>query len=361
MGVFFMITYDYIIVGGGLAGLAFAQYCRKNNRTFLLFEDGSQKASLIAGGLYNPVVLKRFTSIWNAQAQLQCADEFYRELATDLKCKLDYPLSLYRVLHSVEEQNNWFTAADKPTLSSFLATPLVHNAHPSIEAPFHLGSVTNCGYVDTKMLLQQFHHRLETEEVLIRESFNYGDIAIDEAGITYHEIRANHIVFAEGFGLSQNPFFHTLPLDGTKGELLVIRAPELKLDAIYKSGVFIFPLGNDHYKVGATYDWQDKTDVPTPAAREELVQGLKAFIKVDFEVVAHFAGVRPTVKDRRPLVGTHPLHTNVHILNGMGTRGVLLAPAMAKALFESIVLGIPLDPHVDIQRFKHFYAKPYRN
>lgn len=356
-----MITHDYIIVGGGLAGLAFAQYCRKNNRTFLLFEDGSQKASLIAGGLYNPVVLKRFTSIWNAQAQLQCADEFYRELATDLKCKLDYPLSLYRVLHSVEEQNNWFTAADKPTLSSFLATPLVHNAHPSIEAPFHLGSVANCGYVDTKMLLQQFHHRLESEEVLIRESFNYGDIAIDEAGITYHEIRANHIVFAEGFGLSQNPFFHTLPLDGTKGELLVIRAPELKLDAIYKSGVFIFPLGDDLYKVGATYDWQDKTDLPTPGAREELVQGLKSFIKVDFEVVAHYAGVRPTVKDRRPLIGTHPLHSNVHILNGMGTRGVLLAPAMAKALFESLELGIPLDPHVDIQRFKHFYANPYRN
>jgi len=356
-----MITHEYIIVGGGLAGLAFAHYCRKNNRTFLLFEDGSQNASLIAGGLYNPVVLKRFTSIWNAQAQLQCADKFYRELATDLNCKLDYPLPLYRVLHSAEEQNNWFSAADKPSLNSYLATPLVQNTHSAIEAPFQLGSVKNCGYVDTKMLLQQFHDRLETEEVLIRESFNYGDIAFEDESVTYHEIKAKHIVFAEGFGLSQNPFFHTLPLDGTKGELLVIHAPDLKLDAIYKSGVFIFPLGNDHYKVGATYDWHDKTDVPTPAAREELVQGLKSFLHVDFKVVAHYAGVRPTVKDRRPLVGTHPLHSNVHILNGMGTRGVLLAPAMAKALFESIALGIPLDPHVDIKRFKHLYANPYRN
>lgn len=356
-----MITHDYIIVGGGLAGLAFAQYCRKNNRTFLLYEDASQNASLIAGGLYNPVVLKRFTSIWNAQEQLQNAHDFYQELSADLQCTLDYPLPLYRVLHSVEEQNNWFAAADKPALSSFLSTPLVHNAHPFIEAPFHLGSVANCGYVDTKMVLQQLHQRLEKEEVLIRETFNYGDIALEETGVTYHEIRAKHIVFAEGFGLSQNPFFHSLPLDGTKGELLVIRAPELKLDAIYKSGVFIFPLGNDLYKVGATYDWQDKTDQPTPAAREELIQGLKSFIKSDFEVVAHYAGVRPTVKDRRPLVGTHPLHSNVHILNGMGTRGVLLAPAMAKALFESLEWGIPLDPHVDIQRFKHFYANPYRN
>lgn len=356
-----MITHDYIIVGGGLAGLAFAQYCRKNNRTFLLFEDASQKASLIAGGLYNPVVLKRFTSIWDAQNQLQNAHKFYQELSADLQCTLDYPLPLYRVLHSVEEQNNWFTAADKPTLSLYLTTPLVQNTYPSIEAPFQLGSVNNCGYVDTKNLLQQFHHLLEKEEILIRESFNYGDISVKDTIVTYHEIKAKHIVFAEGFGLSQNPFFHTLPLDGTKGELLVIHAPELKLKAIYKSGVFIFPLGNDLYKVGATYDWQDKTDRPTPAAREELVQGLKSFMKSDFEVVAHYAGVRPTVKDRRPLVGTHPLHSNVHILNGMGTRGVLLAPAMAKALFESLEWGIPLDPHVDIQRFKHFYANPYRN
>ncbi len=43
------------------------------------------------------------------------------------------------------------------------------------------------------------------------------------------------------------------------------------------------------------------------------------------------AGVRPTVKDRRPLIGTHPMHSQLHVLNGLGTRGVMLGPAMAKA------------------------------
>ena len=61
--------------------------------------------------------------------------------------------------------------------------------------------------------------------------------------------------------------FNFLPLDGTKGELLLVRIPDLKLNKIIKSNVFIIPLGNDVYKVGATYDWQDKTDQLTVMAK----------------------------------------------------------------------------------------------
>jgi glycine/D-amino acid oxidase-like deaminating enzyme len=67
--------------------------------------------------------------------------------------------------------------------------------------------------------------------------------------------------------------------------------------------------------------------------------------------VEHFAGVRPTVKDRRPLIGTHFNHNSIHILNGLGTRGVMLGPTMAKALFENIEYQKPLDKSIDIRRF----------
>ena len=112
------------------------------------------------------------------------------------------------------------------------------------------------------------------------------------------------------------------------------------------------PIGNDLYKVGATYNWEDKTPTPTVAGRNELLTNLKALVHCDFEVIDHLAGVRPTVKDRRPMVGTHPKHPNLHVLNGLGTRGVMLAPAMAKALFENIENQIPLEKEIDIKRFK---------
>lgn len=57
-----------------------------------------------------------------------------------------------------------------------------------------------------------------------------------------------------------NPFFNKLPLDGTKGELLLVKAPNLNLD-VMKIFSFCFIIGNDLYKVGATYNWEDKTNM----------------------------------------------------------------------------------------------------
>ena len=117
--------------------------------------------------------------------------------------------------------------------------------------------------------------------------------------------------------------------------------------------MFLFyRLGNHLFKVGATYNWKDKTDLPTEEGKQELIDRIKEIINCDFEIVEHFAGVRPTVKDRRPLIGTHPEYKSLHILNGLGTRGVMLVPHMAKALFEYIEEGKPLDPVVDIIRCK---------
>ncbi|WP_445724289.1 NAD(P)/FAD-dependent oxidoreductase, partial [Flavobacterium sp.] len=116
------------------------------------------------------------------------------------------------------------------------------------------------------------------------------------------------------------------------------------------SSVFILPIGNDLYKVGATYDWSDKSNTPTEAGKDELISKLKEIISCDFEIVNHFAGVRPTVKDRRPLVGTHPTYKQIHVLNGLGTRGVMLGPYLANQLFQHIENKVPLEKEIDIIR-----------
>lgn len=105
------------------------------------------------------------------------------------------------------------------------------------------------------------------------------------------------------------------------------------------------------YKVGATYNWKDKTDLPTEEGKTELVERIKEIINCEFEIVSHFGGVRPTVRDRRPIIGTHDKQQSLHLLNGLGTRGVMLGPAMAKDLFDFIENKKPLDPTIDIQRF----------
>ena len=148
------------------------------------------------------------------------------------------------------------------------------------------------------------------------------------------------------------PFFCHLPLNGTKGEMLTIKAPDLKMDFILKSSVFIVPLGEDLYWVGSTYEWEDKTHGITESAKTELIEKVKQIITCDFEVVGQVAGIRPTTKDRRPLVGLHPEHGNVCVLNGLGTRGVMMSPFVAQELFNHLENGTELNPEIDIKRFE---------
>jgi hypothetical protein len=341
---------DYIIVGNGLAGISFAEIALQNNKSIFVFDNNSQPSSRVAGGLYNPVVLKRFSEVWKAKEQIDFAFPLYHTIQTKLNVVFDFELPILRKLYSVEEQNNWFQAADKPNLAPFLAPKLVTSSYESIASPFHYGKVNHTGYLNISTLIEAYSNYLKSLKIFSDEGFQYDEIEFSENGIQYKNLKARHIIFAEGFGLHANPYFNDLPLDGTKGELLIIKAPNLNLDVVIKSSVFMLPIGNDLYKVGATYDWSDKTNNPTEAGKQELIEKLTELISCDFEIVQHFAGVRPTVKDRRPLVGTHPNHSQLHVLNGLGTRGVMLGPYLANQLFEHIENQLPLEKEIDIVR-----------
>ncbi len=210
-------------------------------------------------------------------------------------------------------------------------------------------------------MVSDYRDYLENQGRLIRKSFHYEDLELRDVendervseSLIYRKHQAERVVFCEGNGVSENPFFNWLPLEGTKGELITIHAPGLKLNEVIKSAVFVMPLGDDLYKIGATFNWSDKTNLPTEAGREELLEKLKSVISCDFEVTDHEAGVRPTTPDRRPLLGKHPHYPQLAIFNGLGTRGVMSSPLLAEQLVEHLENGVELDQEVDISRFRN--------
>ena len=346
---------DYLVVGCGLAGISFCETLESNGKSFHVVSDNSQQSSLVAGGLYNPVILKRFTMAWNAREQMEIAMPFYQKLEEKLQVKLDYKLKVLRLFASIEEQNGWFEAADKPNLDYFLSTDIQQNENPSLQAPYGFGEVLYTGRIDTHALLKAYSNHLKEKKIFSKESFDFSNLEVETDYVAYKSIKAKRVVFAEGFGLKNNPFFSYLPLNGTKGELLTILAPDFKENNVIKSSVFTIPLGDDLYRVGATYKWKDKTNQPTQASREELLTKLKTFLTCDFEVVNHVAGIRPTVADRRPLVGEHPKHQNLYCLNGFGSRGVLIAPYASAQLYNSIEFQREINPEMDVKRFTAKY------
>ncbi len=342
---------DYIIVGLGLAGLAFARELEKNNKSFIVFEDNSQQSSQVAGGMYNPIILKRFTPVWDATKQLEVALPFYAELEKLLNNQYDYKIDVCRLMTSIEEQNNWFAASDNPALTEYLIPKIDKRKFKGIYSPFGYGRVTKTGRIDTKKLLDDFKSRLEIKNQISYSSFDYSDIQFGEEYLEYASIKAKKIVFCEGFGMRKNPFFKDFPMNEVKGELLTISAPELEIDFVLKSSVFVMPLGDYKFKVGATFDWEDKTSNPSEKGKKELLQKLDTILKVPYEIIDHVAGIRPTVKDRRPLVGKHSEKPQLAILNGLGTRGVMIAPTIAKELYNHLENDAELRREINIARF----------
>ncbi|MBS7785757.1 FAD-binding oxidoreductase [Flavobacterium sp. CYK-55] len=342
--------YDFLIIGSGLAGLSFAEIALQNNCSIYVIDDCQQNASYVAGGLYNPIILKRFSKAWQAEKQLPFALQFYRSLEQKLNRSFFHDLPILRRFFSVEEQNNWFVAADKSELSDYLSVNLISDNFNGLSAPFDFGKVNCTGFLEVASLMDSFRAYLKEQKVFSHEVFVHTELQIEKDFLIYKNLKAKHIIFAEGFGMLQNPFFSDLPLVSSKGELLLIKAPELELDQIVNAGIFILPLGDGLFKIGATYNWEDQTSLPTKSGREELLSQLDEIINCCYEVVDHYAGIRPTVNDRRPLVGTHHLYKNIHLLNGLGTRGVLVGPSMANELFQQIVNNEPVQAEANINR-----------
>ena len=344
------MKFDYLIVGLGLSGVMLCEALRKRGKTFKVISNKSQQASIVASGLYNPVVLKRFNKAWDAEEHLPIAMSAYEELELFLGIKIDYKLPIYRVFSSIEEQNNWIIASDKIPLKSYLISNIKSNTNQNIYAPYGYGEVKNTGRIDTKLLLESYSNVLNNEKLISHESFEYDKLKISKK-IVYKCIESENIIFSEGFGVRQNPFFNYLPIEGTKGELIIINAPKLNSEVIIKSSVFIIPIGNNNYLVGSTYAWDDFNNDPTINAKNKLLNKLDKLVLCPYKVVYQRAGIRPTVIDRRPLVGQHKSHQNLYILNGLGSRGVLIAPTVADALINLIEDKLPLQKEINISRF----------
>lgn len=345
-----MKNVDYIVVGLGLSGLSVAEHLIKNNKTLVVFDQPTISASKVAGGMYNPVILKRFTLAWNAQEQLDVSNDFYNSLAEKLNILIDQKLNVYRRFNSVEEQNNWFTAMDKPGLDRFLNPEITKIINPKIKGEHGFGLVQEAGLINTTYLLETYTTYLQSLDSLIEETFDYDALDISPGNVTYKGISAKGIIFCEGFGVMKNPYFSDIDIRGNKGEYIIIESESLQLEAAVKSNVFIIPLGNNLYKVGASYDRDDLTYLPTTEKQEELINQLEKLTDVSYRIIDQIAGIRPTTKDRRPYIGNHTSHTNLFICNGLGSRGVMTAPVVGKALVDYIIDGKPIPNDIDIER-----------
>lgn len=210
--------------------------------------------------------------------------------------------------------------------------------------------ILQSGYLDTNLLITSIRDLLHKQNAIVFNSPNAQELLRKLGGDA-----RNQVIFCEGWKSSVNPLWNWLPFKLSKGEILTFYSPSLDLNGnIFSSNhLWIVPLKNGMYKMGSTFEWKEINEEITETSKKLLIErfySLFPHIK-DVEVVSQDAGIRPTVIDTKPLLGVHPEHPNYFIFNGLGTKGVLMAPLLSEIMLKYLEDGFPLPQDVNITRF----------
>lgn len=348
---------DYLIVGQGLAGSCLAwQLMQRGKRVLVLDVPSNNRSSRIAAGLFNPITGKLMTRTWLAEPIFQFLFDFYPQVEHTLKQRFFHPTPLYRPFLSVQEQNEWMGCSAQPENQKFIDHIHTKSAYGD-QAHDAFGGlvIKQCGYVDTPVFLDAMLLFLWQQNSFAEEWFDEAQVQYSAKEIAYKQWKASAIIFCTG--TSKFNVWKALPIKPLKGETLTIKIKE-KPRLIYNRGVYVVPGQENLYKVGATYEAKNLSESVTDAARLELEMRTGELLKLPFEVVNQDWGIRPTSPDRRPMLGHHPDSKNVIIFNGLGTKGVSLAPFFSAQLTNWLTNATEIMPTVNINRFKALYSKP---
>ena len=360
-----MKNIDFIIVGQGLAGSILAyNLLRKGQKVVVIdnyTEGGKKSSSQIAAGVINPITGMRFVKSWRIDEFLPVARTVYLEIEKVLGIKLWHERLIFRILRNIEEENNWLLRSTFPDYKLYFGnTPAsVSDGYKANFKPFYaLSEVKNAAQVNLPALVQAFRNHFEKKQLLLIDNFDAHELSFSDNIITYKDIKASKVIFCEGVNAINNPYFNYLPFNPDKGELLLVRIPNLGLNHIFKDKMAIVPLYDteggqkDLYWVGATNAWNFENDLPDDVNKKLIINELNKILNIPFEIIDHLAAVRPTVKDRRPFLGMHPKFPQLGIFNGFGTKGASLVPFWAEHFSSFLLEDKPLDKDVDIQRFR---------
>lgn len=343
-----MKNIDYIIVGDGYAALFLAHQFIKNKKSFLLYSEGKKSASFVSAGIINPAVLKRFTTFWLAQEQIDSLKKTLSEIEfyTQKNYLIEKPI--LRIFHDEKEKELWLKKSQNEALLPFLSQDFIKLQ--TIKNPFDCGKVNQSARLDVRNFFIDIIGFLEENNHLVKEKFNYRLLSAET--LTYKDIQFKKIIFAEGMGVKENPYFSEIPVDPNKGHHLEVKlSKKIEEDFTLKKKHFLFPINNDNYYYGGTYDREQTHHKIDDSAVEKLTHALAEFYPNDFEVIDVKFGFRPTVKDRRPILGSHPELTNYYVFNGLGARGILNGNYFAINLYNHLENGDTIHPEVDLKRF----------
>jgi glycine oxidase len=329
------------ILGAGLAGCALAWELRRRGLEVEVWESARRScASLVAGGLLNPVLGMRLSRAWRADTHLPEAVRWFGALGTELGRPWFHPLPIVRLFKRPEQREFWREKRGLAAVAPWAVREIAEGEKlPGIAR--HLGGfvVEGGGWVDVRGAVEAMRGKLAAEGILLeREAAVVPDA---EAGVVTVCCRG-HADAAAWPEIGWKP---------AHGDVLDVALPGLPEDRIVIESCFLVPLGGGVFRTGSTYRWAFDNDAPTAAGREEILDRLERLLGVRPEVLEHRAAVRSIVKGRTPVMGRHPRREDLWIFNGLGSTGAMRAPALVGHLADVLAGTRGVDAEMDVGRW----------
>lgn len=322
---------EYLVIGAGIAGTLISYELMQRNKPVVVIDDtAAVKASTVAGAILNPVNIKQWSLARDYQRYIAEALDSYTSLQYLLNTSVISEVPIIAFDAPAKKENSLI----QPFLQKITGedVSLTNNAFINSSAAV---KITPSFQVYTASLLTAWRKYLLAKNAFFDDRFDIEKLSITNGAVIYKQIHTAKIIFCEGSAAAQNPLFSNLPFIKNRGDVLLISVPGLPENFIYHNGIRLIPVGNQLFWCGSNYTWNYTNLDPDEAWKKQTIAHLRQWLKLPFTIQDHIVAERPTTAGQQPLMLAHE-SLPAFMFNGLGTKGFLMAPLLAKEFVDKI-------------------------
>jgi len=353
-------------------------------------------SSRVAAGLVTPITGDRLALSWRWSEFYPACNDLYEQTQRVTSTDFWHVAAAWRVFQSAPERerffHRWWNEEGKREMAANTITlePMCEQQQSPFRAPWGGFSMWPAGRLDTRAYLDATAMYFQSKDrwfPLQLDCEHDLELDFDSVRIPRLGLQGRTVVLCQGVAARTNRWFTELPLHPARGDILEV-ATDASIPAVVHHEAWVVPvrptLSQYQYKdshrgrilVGATYDRQcldtniDHADAQ--GFRNGLLQRWNNMLaevtpnvgfndpgvppdssssdRPDVNVLGHYAAVRPASYDRHPLIGPHPTHPNLFCLNGLGSKGSLMAPQLASLLLDCMLENRIIEPALQWRR-----------